>query len=304
MNRARTPVEKYLRDPLEALPLWIVWGLCYVLPVDWASALGGWIGRTLGPRLPFSERARANIRRALPDKSDAEVERIVIGMWDNLGRVVGEFPHMNRLDLDDTTRFDIRGKEFFQLAASSGEPIFFYGAHLGNWELGPMTANHLGAEVASVYREANNPYVEKVYRLSRGRLLESGLIPKGPAGARVLLRCLREGKTIGMLVDQKMNDGIAVPFFGEPAMTAPALADFARRTGYAVVGSRIVRLKGARFIIEALPPVHVEITDDKDADILRFMTRVNEQIEAWIRERPDQWLWLHNRWPSRDDAKS
>ncbi len=101
-----------------------------------------------------------------------------------------------------------------------------------------------------------------------------------------------------MLVDQKMNDGIAVPFFGRPAMTAPALAELALRHNCPVVAARVTRVKGANFKMTALPPVRFEKTGDHKADVLAAMTQINNQVEQWVRDTPEQWLWLHNRWPN------
>lgn len=304
MRRPRTPFERFFRDPLEAALLWSVWGIFRILPLDVASGLGGWLAKTIGPHIAHSHRARANIRRAFPEMSEAEVEKVVVGMWENLGRVAGEFPHMNNFDLDDPKRFEVRGREHFEMAKDSGKPVLIFGAHIGNWELGPVSMNHFGVAMASVYREANNPYVEGVYLISRKRLLDAGLIPKGPSGARDLVRYLKEGRSIGMLIDQKMNDGIAVPFFGIDAMTPPALADFARRTGHPVIGFRNHRTNGARFVIEALPPIYLEKTHDKERDVYEMTRRMTAEIESWIREHPDQWLWLHNRWPSETLKKN
>jgi KDO2-lipid IV(A) lauroyltransferase len=100
-----------------------------------------------------------------------------------------------------------------------------------------------------------------------------------------------------MLIDQKMNDGIAVPFFGRPVMTAPALALLALRFDCMVVPVRIVRLKGARFRMIAEPPLELPKSGNAKADQLALMTKVNEIVEGWIREKPEQWLWLHRRWP-------
>ena len=114
---------------------------------------------------------------------------------------------------------------------------------------------------------------------------------------RWLLQTFRGGGHLAMLVDQKMNDGIAVPFFGRPAMTAPALAELALRFDCPVVAARVVRLKGARFRLIAEPPMRFEKTGDQARDVLAAMTWVNSRIEEWVRETPEQWLWLHNRWP-------
>ena len=100
-----------------------------------------------------------------------------------------------------------------------------------------------------------------------------------------------------MLVDQKMNDGIPVPFFGRDAMTAPALARLALRYKCRVIPARAERLGGARFRLTFYDPMPLPDTGNLQADTLTLMTAVNAQIEAWIRERPDHWFWLHRRWP-------
>jgi KDO2-lipid IV(A) lauroyltransferase len=147
-----------------------------------------------------------------------------------------------------------------------------------------------------IYRAASNPYVNWIF--TRGRANDGvELIPKGATGARKALEKLKRGEHIGMLVDQKMNDGISVPFFGVEAMTAPALAAFALKYKCPVVPAHLVRVKGARFRIMFDPPILFTDTGDRHADVLEAMTVVNGFLEGWIRERPDHWLWLHKRWP-------
>ena len=160
-----------------------------------------------------------------------------------------------------------------------------------------MGATQRGLPLDRVYREANNRLVEWLYRHGRAAV-EGALIPKGPQGVRQLLNAFRSGSHLAMLVDQKMNDGIAVPFFGRPAMTAPALAELALRHNCPVVAARVTRVKGANFKMTALPPVRFEKTGDHKADVLAAMTQINNQVEQWVRDTPEQWLWLHNRWPN------
>jgi KDO2-lipid IV(A) lauroyltransferase len=123
------------------------------------------------------------------------------------------------------------------------------------------------------------------------------MLPKGSKGARRSLELLRTGKALGMLLDQKMNDGISVPFFGRNAMTAPALAQFALKFGCPVLPAHAVRLSGAHLRVIVEPPIAIPDTDERHAAILSIMTEVNRIIEGWIRSHPDQWLWLHRRWP-------
>jgi KDO2-lipid IV(A) lauroyltransferase len=159
-----------------------------------------------------------------------------------------------------------------------------------------MVVANLGHPLHIVYREANNRYVETLFRAGRGRIA-AGLIPKGKEGARLAMEALRRGEWLGMLLDQKMNDGMKVPFFGADAMTAPAAAALALRYDCTLIGSRVERLGGMRFRMTFHPPLAFAKTGDRVADQFAIMRDINADIERWIRARPGQWLWLHRRWP-------
>jgi KDO2-lipid IV(A) lauroyltransferase len=277
---------KWIRYALEAAGVFVAYALFRVLPIDWASALGGAIGRALGPVLPLSRVARANLRAVFPDKSDAERERILIGMWDMVGRIAGEYPH---LDAIARSRVEVAGAGQVEQLKRGGAALLF-SAHIGNWEVFAPALAAIGIPYAQVYRDPNNPFISWLIHRVR-RLPRDEMVPKGPAGARQALSLLSKGKRLGMLIDQKMNDGIAVPFFGRDAMTAPALARFAQRYECPAVPVRLERLRGARFRVSFLPALDIT---GSDAEVMR---RANRLIETWIRERPEQWLWIHRRWP-------
>lgn len=283
-----------IRRRLEAVLAYAVLGFFAALPVDWASGLGGFLARMIGPHLKVSNVARRNLGRTFPDKSKVEIEAIVTEVWDNLGRVAGEFPHIDWLMRN---RVELVGRENLELLRDDGQPGLFVAAHLGNWELAATTAVMQGIPIILVYREANNPWVEKLYRRYRAHAAPGGQIAKGPEGAREIMQALKSGGHVGMLVDQKMNDGIAVPFLGREAMTAPAVGRFAVRFKCPVVPARVERLKGAHFRVTICPPLDHTLCGDAHQDTLNLMTVINDQIGAWIRERPGQWLWLHKRWP-------
>ena len=270
-------------------------GFLRILPLDWASGLAGFVARSIGPRLGVSNRARTNLRRAMPELSSSDIERIVIGMWDNLGRVVADYPHLGAYRASED-RVAAVGAENFSAQGAQGKRVIFFSGHFGNWEVATVPMKRAGLRIAEVYRAANNPLVDKLINEARGALGRE-LVPKGSAGARGAIAALREGGHVAMLVDQKMNDGIAVPFFGRDAMTAPALARLALRYDCAVVPVRVERMKGARFRITLEPPLALPQSGDDEADTLELMTRVNAVLERWIRARPDHWFWLHRRWP-------
>lgn len=286
--------QRYLSYPLQGLAGHLFFFLVRLLPLNAASGIGGGLGRRVGPRLGITRRARRNLEKAFPDKSADQIETIIAGMWDNLGRFLFEYPHLSRMDLQhDVEKI---GLEHLDALRDDEKPGILFAGHFANWEIVPLIPKLRNLTTHIFYRAPNNPYAGGLF--ARSHLLSgSEMIPKGPQGARKALKVLARGGHLGMLIDQKMNDGIAVPFFGRDAMTAPALAQLALKYDCPVVPGRIERLAGSKFRVTFYPPLKIEKTGDRHADIKRIMTQVNEILEDWIRQRPEQWLWLHNRWP-------
>jgi len=267
-----------------------------LLPLDWASAIGGALARTIGPRLAISKRARLNIRRALPELADHEIAKTIAQMWDNLGRVAAEYPHLRQIRVfEPGGRVETHGFEHMDRAVAAARRMIIFSGHIANWEIGMLAAVQYGAEVAQIYRAANNPLIDCMITRFRGTGGE--LIPKGTVAARRAIAVLRRGAHLTMLADQKMNDGIPVPFFGRPAMTASALAALALRFDCDVLPARVERLGGARFRLTVFPPLPLPSSGDHHADVATLMTRVNQTLEGWIRDRPQEWFWVHRRWP-------
>jgi KDO2-lipid IV(A) lauroyltransferase len=266
------------------------------VPLDTASRLGGALARWIGPRLGISNRAQRNLRAALPELSSDRIEAIVRGMWDNLGRVAAEYPHLRRIQVfPPSGRVETRGLDHLDRALAAGRSVILFGGHLGNWEIAALAAGQYGLDIAQIYRAANNPLVDRI--ITRFRSNRGEFIPKGTIASRRAVAALRRGAHLALLADQKLNDGIAVPFFGRPAMTAPALALLALRFDCTVLPARVERLGGAHFRLTLYPPLELPRGGDRDADVAALMQAVNATLEGWIRERPEQWFWVHSRWP-------
>ena len=281
----------------EAAAAWLLYGLFALLPVDAASWLGGALGRLVGPHLGVTRNARRNLKRVFSEMQGAELERIISAMWDNLGRTAGEHPHLEKFDpYGAGSRVEVAGIEHMDALRDDGIAGIFFAGHLANWELPPLAGTKRGLVVHAVYRRANNPFFDTIVQKGRA-VLGGDLFPKGSEGAKATLRALRRGDHMAMLVDQKMNDGIAVPFFGRPAMTAPAAAQLGLRFDCPIIPARMERTNGCRFRLSFYPALEPPASGDRHADIAAMMAEVNTIIEGWIRERPEQWLWLHGRWP-------
>lgn len=293
-----------LRYGAEALPFYLFMGLFKLLGIDAASAFGGFIGRHVFYRVkPVADRARENLKAAYPDMPQAEMETVIREMFDNLGRTVAEYPHLDKLKITGPNpRLEITGQEHAEAAIAAGKGLMFISGHFANWEAMPVTATALGYEGALVYRPPNNPYVDRYISRMRASAGPQIQISKGAQGTRKIFTTLRRGQAILMLVDQKTDQGVAAPFFGRDAMTTPAPAALALKLGSALLPTSNERLDGARFRMRIHPPIPFTPSGDHDADVVALTARINAAIEDCVRARPSQWLWIHRRWPSPRDA--
>lgn len=278
---------KNLRYILEALLLLLVLAVSKILPVDWASNLGGFLGRSIGPRLAASRKAFNNIKMALPQKSDAEANEILTGMWDNLGRVMMEYPHLEKIGRDRT---EIIGLDILERYRDT--PAILLSGHLANWECcPPALLIQRNFKASPIYRAPNNPFSDKMLHYARTLAGKIKTIPKSRTGTRHIVKAMQEGYFIGMLIDQKYNEGEAVDFFGTPAMTSPIFAQLAQKFNCPIIPLRIERTEKCNFLITIEEPMKIE-----GKDSLAIIKETHVLLESWIKERPEQWLWLHRRW--------
>lgn len=278
-----------------------VFGFLRLLGPERASNLGGAIARTIGPLLPVHRIGLANARAAFPEKSEAEIRAIVRGAWENLGRTGAEYAHLDVLfDYDHfnpkpDARVEVKGIEHFETLRDDGKPGIIFSAHLANWELPAICAARYGLDATAVFRAPNTPAVARVVHEVRSRTM-GGLEAARQGAAFAMQSVLERGGHLGMLIDQHFTRGVTVPFFGRPAKTNPILGKFARRFDCPVHGVRVIRLPGQRFRLELTPPIELPRDADGQIDVEGAMATMTTVVEGWVREHPEQWLWMHRRW--------
>ena len=258
--------------------------------------------RTIGPWLRGHRVARRNLVAAFPEKAQGEIEIILRAMWDNFGRVIAEYAFLDRLwDFSPNNtgprRIAIDRADLDRAARihETGKPILCFGAHLANWEMPPLAAAALGFNLAVIYRPPDFTPIAKEILDIRTRLMGT-LIPAEPGAAMSLKYALDHGMSVGMLVDQHFTGGIDVMFFGRRCKVNPTLGQFARRTEYAIHGARAIRLPGGRFRLDVTEALATPRDADGKIDIAGTMQLITSVIESWVREHPEQWLWMHRRW--------
>ena len=274
----------------------------YFDPVKTANLFGR-VTRFIGRRLREDRIGRENLKAAFPKKSPEEIETILAGVWDNLGRIGAEFAHLDHIwdyDADHPEKqsrieFGARTKQLFDQLRDDGKPALIFTSHLGSWELPALGAVAHGLDCAILYRRPNIESADRA--IERIRSVNMGtLIPAGRDAPLKLAEALKNNQHVAMLVDQYLTNGVDVTFFGRKTKANPMLARLVRQIECPIHGVRIIRLPDHRFRAELCEEVKPVRDASGQIDIQGTMQAVTSVVEGWIREYPDQWLWLHRRW--------
>jgi KDO2-lipid IV(A) lauroyltransferase len=310
MNRLLLRTKARLRDAAKPMTEAAIGGLTVALlrttryfDPDKTASFFGRATRFIGRRLREDRIGRENLTAAFPEKSPEEIETILAGVWDNLGRIGAEFAHLDHIwdyDADHPEKpsrieFSPRTKELFDQLRDDGKPALIFTSHLGSWELPALGAVAHGLDVAILYRRPNIESADRA--IERIRSINMGtLIPAGRDAPLKLAEALKNNQHVAMLVDQYLTNGVEVTFFGRKTKANPMLARLLRQIECPIHGTRIIRLPNNRFRAE----LSEEVKPVRDAagqiDIQGTMQAVTDVVEGWVREYPEQWLWLHRRW--------
>jgi KDO2-lipid IV(A) lauroyltransferase len=266
-----------------------------------ADRAGRWM-RRLGPLLPEHRVGRANLTAAFPEKSPAEIEEVLLGVWDNLGRIGVEFAHLDRIwDYDPAQpsagRIEVSSataERFFHLR-DDGKPALVFTAHLANWELPQAAASSHGLQSAALYRAPNVGQIATMIRKVRATNIGT-LIPTDRDAPFRVATALERGTHVGMLVDQHFGRGVDVEFFGRRCKVNPFIARLASHFDCPIHGARVIRLPEHRFRVELTEAIQPCRDANGRIAVQPTMQVITTMVERWVREYPEQWLWLHRRW--------
>jgi len=278
----------------------IVIGFLAALPLSLAIRLGSKIGQLGGWMGKLRRTGGRNLELAFPELSADEREKLLRGSFKNLGRLLGVFSHFR--DSTDTLRekIELRGMEHIEAALREKRGIIAFTGHVGGWELSSFAPSLYGQPFSFLVRRIDNPKIEALvekYRVALG----NSTIDKRLA-AREMVRILRNGEMMGILVDLNALDreAIFVDFFGVKAATTFVVAKLAVRTGAAIVPIFSPWDEASqKFVVEVGAPLQFDLTGDEAEDTRRVTQLLTNVIEDRIRRYPDQWLWVHRRWKTR-----
>ncbi len=262
------------------------------------SGFGGFVVGLIGPLTSKRKIAETGLKIAFPNADPDTIATLLKAQWNNTGRTFGEFPILHRLDArigsDDVT---IIGADKLEARIKSGIPAVFIAGHFANWEVMAMVLTQSGLPVQTTYRPMNNPHVDKRVRAQRMAYGTKLMIPKsGPKGAKQLMEALKNGESIALMNDQKFNQGMSVPFFGKDAMTAPGPTRLAIGAKVPLIPLSVTRDK-SHFTVTIHDPIKLDYDGDRNSAVKAGVSAINAFMEDRVRENPEQWFWVHRRWP-------
>lgn len=283
------------RHILEYVIFLLVYYVVSVLPIRVSSYLMGKLFSILGPLLPVSKIAEINLQFAFSDSTSSARRNIIKRMWENLGRTVGEFPHIVRFSKQKIDYFvNLHNIKPLLEAKKRNQKVVLLTGHFGNWETSLKRAESMGLDLAVIYRKINNPLIDKFIYQLRDKI-KVKQIPKNVHAVKDIFKAIEERKFVCMLADQKQNTGIASLFFGKKVMTGTLPAKLALKKDVLLFPAMSVRnsrnpLKFDLYIEEAL--------EVKKSDSIETITqKINDMYQRWITRYPEQWFWVHKRWP-------
>jgi Kdo2-lipid IVA lauroyltransferase/acyltransferase len=308
-RRSKSKALMPLKRGFERVLGWLIVGTLGALRLvnrRFMANLVGRLMRIVGPWFPEHKVGRENLRAAFPEKSPEEVENILGGVWENLGRVAAEFAHIDRIVIQDPSHpertrppdvmIDQATYARLKTLGDAAQPTVVFAAHLANWEIPALAPRAFGFKTSILYRRPNIGAASDAIVAMRERCMGT-MVAAGLDAPLKLGRALESGGTVALLVDQHTTQGVDVVFFGRWAKANPLVVQLARLTGAKIYGVRVIRMPGGNDfrgeLTDEIPPVR---NAEGEIDLQATTQAIANVVEGWVREHPEQWLWLHRRW--------
>jgi KDO2-lipid IV(A) lauroyltransferase len=281
---------------LDVVIVWLITRLARLLPIDVASRFGDSIGSWIGPKLKKKTAIfRANMVIAFPELSNVEIDNLVARAWGRSGRVLAEYPHLETI-LKDDERLIIDILEPLKACNKTAKPCVIVTAHQSNWEVVCSALAKLGIRNVSLYSPPTNPLLDRMLLESR-QALNSDLLPRDNS-ARLLMRALKKGQSVAMVMDRRVDEGKLIRFFGHDKLSTIMPAKLALKLNCDLVPVQVKRLQDAHYRVTFHPPIVPENTDfDETAQAINMIQQVHQEFEHWIRQQPEDWFCSKRLWP-------
>lgn len=269
-----------------------------IIGLKLSSDLGEIIGKYFGPLFRKRTIAKKNILIAFPNFNEKSINEMIDRMWKNIGRIFGEYIHINKFSIIDNNNKKIvfTNRNHAEILKKNNKPIVFFSGHFANFELMAKCLQELGFNIGAIYRPLNNIFLNPIMEFIRKKYICPIQIEKGSNGTKKLIKHISTNNPLALMVDQRLSSSIRVPFFDQPATTTITPAQLAIKYDALLVPVFLKRLEKTNFEFFIEEPLITNRTNDYDKDIFNITQIMNIKIEEFIKRDPAHWLWSHDRW--------
>ena len=263
-----------------------------------ASNLGSILGKFIGPFFRSKNLIKLNIKIGLGNINPEKEKEIINSMWSNIGRTLAEYVFLKDFKFNTTnfSHMKINGSKYLEEIKNSGKPVIFFSGHFANFELMAMELDKSGIKTAAIYRPLNNLFLNPLMEYLRMKYICPTQIPKGRMGMREIISKIKDGYSVALMMDQRVSEGLKIPFFNKPAFTTTIPAQLALKYDCKLVPIFLERKDGPNFEMTIHEPYKIEKTGNDEEDTKNIIHKINQIIEKMVIKNPTQWIWSHNRW--------
>ena len=268
----------------------ILFSIYKIIGLKYSSILSAQIFKTFGPLFRSSDICHRNLITAFPKLNNFQRNEILKGMWVNYGKIFAEYLFIK--DIKNSENLIIENQEILEILKKESKPVIFVSGHFNNFELMAMHIEKSGIDLAAIYRPLNNKFLNPIMERIRKKYICKKQIKKGISGTKEILQNFKSGTSIALMIDQRVSQGIKSNFFNKEALTTTIPAQFVKKFNSKIVPIYIERIKNNNFKLKIYEPLNF----DKNDTLEKITLDLNKILEKMIINKPDQWIWTHNRW--------
>ncbi len=268
----------------------ILFSIYKIIGLKYSSILSAKIFKIFGPLFRSSDISHRNLNTAFPDLNKFQRNEILKEMWLNYGKIFAEYLFIK--DIKNSENLIIENQKILEIIKKESKPVIFVSGHFNNFELMAMHIEKSGIDLAAIYRPLNNKFLNPIMEKIRRKYICKKQIKKGISGTKEILQYFKSGTSIALMIDQRVSQGIKSNFFNKEALTTTIPAQFVKKFNSKIVPIYIERIENSNFKLKIYEPLNF----DKSDTLEKITLDLNKILEKMIINRPDQWIWTHNRW--------